>query len=91
MITIYYVIILYLEIELKCFHDHEEKSVPDHSGRASLVFDTRLLWDQDELQVYFMNPTEYAKCDQIIPLMNEWRGGNDRELKCSKICRIKEN
>ena len=66
----------FIGLELKCFHDHEEKSVPDHSGRTSLVFDTRLLWNQDELQVYFMNPSQYAKFDQIIPLMNVWRGGN---------------
>ncbi len=41
---------------------------------------TNLLWNREELLVYFMNPARLPKempCETIIRWMNEWRGGKD--------------
>ncbi len=54
----------------------------DPSSQAHYRWGTNLLWDQEELLVYFMNPEKFTKeipCDTIIKWMNEWRGGEDND------------
>ena len=42
----------------------------------------KLLWNEKELLVYFMNAAKHPKdipCETIIKWMNEWRGGEDND------------